>query len=464
MTTSLNGRESYDAGKEGQVKSEVQVHNHSRGNADTNEHKHSTTTPFDSSMVVGIGISIRRTQGGAGRSSTPLAAHANGPACALEAPGPGSHQGQGSVPPVPVALIAKPQAHEQPQDQANHAVSRQETHHEPNGGNHTARARAAEMLTARTEDDPGLVDESPRTLAEDGRPMSDALILRAAGGNRRAKGQSVTVLLGRITHLQLQNKRICRIDRLKRCPNLQVLYLYDNLIERMENMECSSCLTHLYLQRNRITSVEGAPASVVKLFLDGNRIAEINHLDHLPNLQELSLASQMPSVPNATLSLSQGALRDCAGTLLALNLSCNRLTDLPRFAGLTPRLRKLNVSRNALADVEAVPHAIHGLSELANLDARGNPVCKHRAYYRDVLGACAYSIRSFDEKPISREQLEAIHSLERSKYRRAVEGRTENRQQDAPSRGNTPLFELRVIKPGSKVPQPQHRHGRPPLC
>lgn len=52
---------------------------------------------------------------------------------------------------------------------------------------------------------------------------------------------------------------------LSMCRNLMVLYLYDNELTHIHNLDFASNLTHLYMQNNNIT-----------------------HIDNLSNLQNLS--------------------------------------------------------------------------------------------------------------------------------------------------------------------------------
>lgn len=40
------------------------------------------------------------------------------------------------------------------------------------------------------------------------------------------------------------------------CKNLRVLYLYDNHISQIQNLDFASNITHLYLQNNCITCIE----------------------------------------------------------------------------------------------------------------------------------------------------------------------------------------------------------------
>ncbi len=73
------------------------------------------------------------------------------------------------------------------------------------------------------------------------------------------KGEEVGHYLKRITHLTLNGtskKKIQLIQGLDQCPNLKVLYLYDNAIEKIKNLEFSTQLTHLHLQNNRLRRIE----------------------------------------------------------------------------------------------------------------------------------------------------------------------------------------------------------------
>lgn len=45
-------------------------------------------------------------------------------------------------------------------------------------------------------------------------------------------------------------------DDLSMCRNLTVLYLYDNQMTRICNLNFASNLTHLYMQNNKITHIE----------------------------------------------------------------------------------------------------------------------------------------------------------------------------------------------------------------
>lgn len=95
--------------------------------------------------------------------------------------------------------------------------------------------------------------------------------------------ENIQQFLKRITHLNLHSKGLKEIEGLEGCIKLQVralhkrlripmcgfniylpsvvffqvLYLYENQIEHIENLEsATNTLTHLYLQRNKIKKIE----------------------------------------------------------------------------------------------------------------------------------------------------------------------------------------------------------------
>lgn len=119
------------------------------------------------------------------------------------------------------------------------------------------------------------------------------------------------------------------------CAHFQVLYLYSNSIERVENLDFATKLTHLYLQNNRL---EDFPAygfsSLQKLYLDGNRISNLTGLQEATNLQELHIKHQQLENGQA-LNIEMDTLRALAPSLKLLNVAQNNLIYLDGFQVLT---------------------------------------------------------------------------------------------------------------------------------
>lgn len=82
---------------------------------------------------------------------------------------------------------------------------------------------------------------------------------------------------------------------LKACENLQVLYLHNNEISKINhNLAPLTTLKHLYLHKNKIAKVEGLHTltNLRKLYIGCNEISVIEGLDKLENLEELHAEKQ----------------------------------------------------------------------------------------------------------------------------------------------------------------------------
>ena len=82
------------------------------------------------------------------------------------------------------------------------------------------------------------------------RKISLQMISRATTQRRRREEEDKH-FLRRLTHINLTDKKIERIEGLEGCVGLQCLYLTDNRIRLIENLAFEN-LTHLYLQDNDI--------------------------------------------------------------------------------------------------------------------------------------------------------------------------------------------------------------------
>lgn len=112
-----------------------------------------------------------------------------------------------------------------------------------------------------------------------------------------AKHENLEHYLRRLTHLTLSGdarKAVRRIANLHHCPNLRVLYLYDNDIGVIEGLESVPQLTHVHLQNNQFEKLERLDCLPLleKLYVEGNRIARLEGLHSCCFLQELHLSNQ----------------------------------------------------------------------------------------------------------------------------------------------------------------------------
>lgn len=83
-------------------------------------------------------------------------------------------------------------------------------------------------------------------------------------------------------------------DDLKSCSNVTFLYLQNNILQTIHNLNGFKQLTNLYLQRNKIVKIENLSClpNLRKLYLGYNEIAVIEGLENLLFLRELHVEYQ----------------------------------------------------------------------------------------------------------------------------------------------------------------------------
>ncbi len=236
--------------------------------------------------------------------------------------------------------------------------------------------------------------------------ISVDLVLRCAT-QRFRKGETQDAYVKRITHINLADKGIEKIENLETFENLQALYLYDNCITIIENLDFAAHLTHLYLQDNCIRSISGLShcPNLQKLFLGGNQIERVDGLEEQQYLNELQLQYQKSSVG---LAFDIETLKALSGSLLFLNISNCRISDTSALAVLS-RLEKLDLSNNEVFTVEQCMEFLHPdcCGSLQVLDLRNNPVCK-AAKYRDYVSLSGQFLTELDGKPITETEREFL--------------------------------------------------------
>ncbi|XP_025932807.1 protein phosphatase 1 regulatory subunit 42 isoform X11 [Apteryx rowi] len=119
------------------------------------------------------------------------------------------------------------------------------------------------------------------------------------------------------------------------CRNLRVLYLYDNQISQIQNLDFATNLTHLYLQNNCISCIENLSSlkHLEKLYLGGNCIAVVEGLDKLEEIRELHIESQHLPLGEKLL-FDPRSLTSLAKSLSVLNISNNNIDELAELAVL----------------------------------------------------------------------------------------------------------------------------------
>ncbi|GLC65261.1 hypothetical protein PLESTF_000269800 [Pleodorina starrii] len=241
------------------------------------------------------------------------------------------------------------------------------------------------------------------------REVTREMVLRAleSKGNRRRPGAGVDDpyaedrFLAAQSHLHLNGRGITRIANLRPLTTLEVLYLYDNQISVIENVSHLRRLTHLYLANNVVREISGLAGlvSLQKLYLEQNCLQLVSGLEACPSLEELHVSGQrLP--PGTPLSFDPASIAALAPSLRVLTASRCGITSasLRGLAGLS-RLRRLDLSHNAIDAFEPLDAAVQPCVVLSNLDLRGNPVCR-LPKYRDTLILMNDSVTTLDDEPV----------------------------------------------------------------
>ncbi|GIX81180.1 protein phosphatase 1 regulatory subunit 42 [Caerostris extrusa] len=174
-------------------------------------------------------------------------------------------------------------------------------------------------------------------------------------------------LMDRITHLYLQEQHIKK-------SNLRALYLYDNKIEVIENLEDLVHLTFLYLHKNAISSIE--------------------------NMDTLSTNCSYQNLPEGqSFEFDPGTITCIAESLRVLNVSGNRLKS---FLPLRPleHLEHFTAEENVVCDLQEVVDVFENWKYARIVKISGNPVCALRKYRDNVVVSCL-ELEELDGKVVS---------------------------------------------------------------
>ncbi|KAE8747192.1 hypothetical protein FOCC_FOCC006059 [Frankliniella occidentalis] len=207
----------------------------------------------------------------------------------------------------------------------------------------------------------------------------------------------------------VKSKRIL-IGDISACRNLKVLYLQNNQLQRVENLEFATQLTHLYLQRNNILKMNGFDGLVAlqKLYLGHNSISVVEGLENLKCLQELHVEHQK-LCPGEEIMFDPRSIAALGYTLNVLNLQGNGLTSLEDLVGLD-RIRILLVSSNNLKDVTKLQAFLNVVPTLEELDMRDNPVVLDYKNCNRIL-ASAHNLRNVPDMLLARNLRKTVASI-----------------------------------------------------
>ncbi|ETW00326.1 hypothetical protein H310_07696 [Aphanomyces invadans] len=249
-------------------------------------------------------------------------------------------------------------------------------------------------------------------------------MLMHASKTTLAKGESTEHYLHRITHLTLNNKKLTSMTNLHRCTNVKVvLYMYDNKIASIDaTLSSLRHLTHVHLQRNRISKIEHFDALVhlEKLYLDGNQISRLEGLANCTSLQELHLSNQVAAPSSGDeFTFDEDSIMTLRHSLRILHAAnCNIRNPAPIQA--LGRLELLDLSRNHIRGVDAVYGLVGNLRRLKDLNLTNNHVNATPKYRDNTIIFSHASLAVLDTKPIDANQRATMQSHMAFKHKKRL--------------------------------------------
>jgi hypothetical protein len=270
--------------------------------------------------------------------------------------------------------------------------------------------------------------------------MSQALLLKSVK-QRRGKNEPENELLMRVTHLHCGNKAIANIDGLEYARKVQVLYLNDNYIPRIENLSwVKASLTHLYLQNNQIHEMDGLSelCNLTKLYLDKNRIQCIRGLDGCTRLEELHVSDQaLPAGVN--LEFCPQSMSVIGKSLRVLHAAGCNVADVNALGHLQ-RLDSLDLSGSSIESVACVNFLTSYCPFMTNLNLEGAPVTRLRKNCEEILAHAEY-LEQFNGKEVTAKERDFLKRFAQRKAQRNAGRRCSNSAGQQRTAGLDPVIE-----------------------
>ncbi|XP_077292848.1 uncharacterized protein LOC143915901 [Arctopsyche grandis] len=172
--------------------------------------------------------------------------------------------------------------------------------------------------------------------------------------------------LTKLERLCLRWNLIKKIENLNTLTTLVELEFYDNQITCIENLDCLVNLEILDLSFNRISEIKGLDKllGLKKLYLNSNKISNIKNIDHLTNLELLELGdNRIREIKNLDglvnlkqLFLGKNKIEKIQNLDKLVNLDClslqnNRLIKIENLDKLI-KLDQLYLSENQITVIE----------------------------------------------------------------------------------------------------------------
>ena len=207
--------------------------------------------------------------------------------------------------------------------------------------------------------------------------------------NQIATAAGLPPVLKHLTHLSLQDNALTSLGKeLLALPQLKILRLDSNALTQLEHIPKS--LSVLNVSYNRLTSLRGLTGMkyLEELTAAGNNVRRLDGLHSLQRLEQLDMGGNPLEHLEGLKQLANLRILYVAGCGLAtlkglpplpelreLDASRNNLANVRPLARRLPGLDLLDISNNAIPEIEVLLEALKPLAGLMELSFRGNPCC-----------------------------------------------------------------------------------------
>ncbi|XP_031633407.1 protein phosphatase 1 regulatory subunit 42-like [Contarinia nasturtii] len=240
-------------------------------------------------------------------------------------------------------------------------------------------------------------------------------------------------IIKKLTHLYLNGRKLEEIGELT-CEQLKVLYLHNNSIQKIANLDQLHHLTHLYLQWNRIRKIENINhlQNLRKLYLSYNEIECLDGVDNLNLLEELHLEYQnLQSQHEFTFGVN--SLIGISASLRILNISGLRLNELKLLKTL-PHLEELSAADNNFDNGDYIARSIEHLGYLTKAIFTNCPAQMNDIYYRNKVILASKSLEILDSRMVNDVTRSFLKSFDKVK--------TEHKQKLANTNNNAKIVDI----------------------
>mmetsp|Transcript_41160 Transcript_41160/g.30268 ORF Transcript_41160/g.30268 Transcript_41160/m.30268 type:complete len:99 (+) Transcript_41160:194-490(+) len=92
-------------------------------------------------------------------------------------------------------------------------------------------------MQAVTEEEPSYLPPPTASSSAITRPITTQMLVKHATNAKNKDRKQTKRFLESITHLSLESKHITDMENLEQCPNLTVLYLFDNMLTQIRGLD-----------------------------------------------------------------------------------------------------------------------------------------------------------------------------------------------------------------------------------